>query len=186
LSCTRKLSVQPCELGKSLKRFAGDSRCETSSSKAHTGLSKLPFCKVKVKHFSERVTDHLTLCLYHFAHFLVTIVKSLTTIALVWYRAGHAQLLVPVLNVPELVAVVVGRERCPQMAISVILLHCEIDGRTNAVEMAQESFHSSLLHHTECGIYADFQTDGRCCHWYSKLQGASTFFSSLVEVQHSR
>ena len=28
-----------------------------------------------------------------FAHFLVAIVKSLTTIALVWYRAAHAQLL---------------------------------------------------------------------------------------------
>ena len=46
------------------------------------------------------MTDHLTLSLYNFAHFLIAIVKSLTAIALVWYQAAHAQLLVPVLNVP--------------------------------------------------------------------------------------
>jgi len=51
--------------------------------------------------FSERVTDRLTLSLYNFAHFLVAIVKSLTAITLVWYRAARAQPLVPVLNVPE-------------------------------------------------------------------------------------
>ena len=94
-------AAQPREIGKSLKRFAGDSRCEISSGKARTGLSKFPFCEVKVKHFSERVTNRLTLCLYKFAHFLVAIVKLLTAIALVWYRAARAQLLVPVLNVPE-------------------------------------------------------------------------------------
>ena len=101
LSRTWKLSIQPREIGKSLKRFAGDSRCETSSGKAHTGLSKLPFCQVKVKPFSECVTDRLILCFYNFAHFLVAIVKLPATIALVWYRAARAQLLVPVLNVPE-------------------------------------------------------------------------------------
>ena len=47
------------------------------------------------------MTDRLTLSLYNFAHFLVAIVKLLTTIALVWYQAAHAQLLVPVFNVPE-------------------------------------------------------------------------------------
>ena len=51
--------------------------------------------------FSERVTDRLTRSLYNFAHFLVAIVKSLTAIALVWYRAARAKLLIPVLNVPE-------------------------------------------------------------------------------------
>ena len=57
--------------------------------------------QVKSISFSERVTDRLTLSLHNFAHFLVAIVKSLTAIALVWYRAARAQLLVPVLNVPE-------------------------------------------------------------------------------------
>jgi len=33
---------------KSLKRFAENSRCESSSGKVHAGLSKLPFCRVKV------------------------------------------------------------------------------------------------------------------------------------------
>jgi len=86
----------------------------------HTGLSKLPFCKVKLKQFSECVTDHLTQCLYNFAHFLVAIVKSLTTIALVWYRAAHAQLLVPVLNVPEYRAVTHSRwQSCGRKSLHV-------------------------------------------------------------------
>jgi len=113
LSRTWKLSVQPHEIGKSLKRFVEDSRCETSSGKVHAGLQKLPFCKVKVWHFfSERVTDRLTRSLYNFAHFLVSIVKSLTAIALVWYRAGRAQLLVPVFNMPELVSHTVTATTC--------------------------------------------------------------------------
>ena len=45
------------------------------------------------------MTDRLTLSLYNFAHFLVAIVKLLTAIALVWYRAARAQLLVPVVAI---------------------------------------------------------------------------------------
>ena len=58
----------------------------------------LPFCYPYILlHFQ------CFLLLYNFAHFLVAMVKSLTAIALVpvWYRAARAQLLVPVLNVPE-------------------------------------------------------------------------------------
>ena len=50
LSRTWKLSVLP-KIGKSLKQFAEDSRCEISSGKVHAGLSKLPFWKEKVWHF---------------------------------------------------------------------------------------------------------------------------------------
>ena len=58
------------------------------------------------------MTNCLTLNLYNFAHFHVAIVKSLTAIALVWYWAARAQLLVPVLNVPDLVSRTVTATTC--------------------------------------------------------------------------
>jgi len=70
-------------VNRSLKQFTEDSRYEISGA--------VRFSKVR-----------LTCSLYNFAHFLVAIVKSLTTIAFVCYWAACAQLLVPVLNVSKL------------------------------------------------------------------------------------